>query len=315
MTVREYRKGDWAGVADLWRRNPSQEAPLLGFNPDAVGGVLRRTEGPGIRFVLGLMRLFGRPVFVALITDLGGQVVGTTLLNFTPEAAYVSGVVVDTSVRRQGHAKAMLRRGDELARRYHRSCVVLDVLSQNDPAVRLYAEWGYQPLRDQLWLVRTFRANAPLPEATGTARIRPYASGDGRRLAELDNARMPPEVRKILPRHRGDFQISGITNRVLQSEQRSWVLEVDGAPAGFLRATVSHIMQAANLSSPLFGPEVPEPAVRELLVSALRWIEAHGAPLVLTEVPEHEWRMRPLLESLGFVEEFRSHTLVHRLDA
>jgi len=315
MTVREYRKGDWVGVADLWRRNPLKEVPLLGLDPDAVSGVLRKTEGLGVRLVLGLARLFGRPIFVVFIVDLGGQVMGTTLLNFTPEAAYVSQVVVDTSVRRHGHAQAMLRACDGLCRKYHRAYAVLDVLSQNDPAIRLYERWGYQPLRDQVWLARMLGPEAPLPAPSGTTRIRPYTKNDGPRLAELDNALMPPEVRKILPRHRGDFHVPGAVLRDLRSDVKAWVAEVNGRPVGFLRSTVSRLMQAANLSSPLFGEDVPEPVARDLLLTALRWAESWKAPRVLTEVPEHQWRMRPLLDSLGFVERFRLHTLVHRLGA
>jgi len=315
VTIREYRKGDSAGVAELWRSNPSEEFPLLGLDPEGVGAVLRKTEGIGIRFLLGLARLVGRPIAIVLIVDVGGRVMGTTLLNFTPESAYVSGVVVDTSVRRQGHAQAMLRAADNLCRKYHRSSVALDVLVQNDPAIRLYDRWGYQQLRDQVWLARPLGPDAPLPAPSGTTRIRPFAKGDGTVLAELDNALMPPEVRQIMPRHTRDFQVSGIARSILKSETEAWVAEVNGRPAGFLRATVSQLMQAANLTSPLFGADASDLVARDLLLTALRWTEAHQAPRLLTEVPEHQWRRRPLLDSLGFVEHFRSHTLVHRLPA
>jgi GNAT superfamily N-acetyltransferase len=315
LTVREYRTGDWSGVTDLWRRNPSEEFPLLGLDPDAVGGVLHKTEGLGIRFVLGLARLFGRPIVVVLIVDVNGRAQGTTLLNFTPEAAYVSGVVVDTSVRRQGHAQEMLRTADGLCRKYHRPYLALDVLSQNDPAIRLYDRLGYQPLRDQVWLARSFGPDAPLPAPSGSTRIRPYTKRDGPALAELDNALMPPEVRKILPRHRRDFEVPGIARSILKSDVEAWVAEVDGRPVGFLRSTVSHLMQAANLSSPLFAGNASESVARDLLLTALRWTESQKAPRVLVEMPEHQWRRRPLLDSMGFVEHFRVRTLVHRLAA
>jgi ribosomal protein S18 acetylase RimI-like enzyme len=313
MTVREYRKGDWVGVVDLWRRNPMEEIPLLGMHPDALGSVLQKTEGLGLRFVVGLARLFGRPVFVILIVDLDGRVAGTTLVNFPRETVYVSGVVVDSSDRHQGHAQAMLRASDELARKYHRSYVTLDVLSQNAPALRLYDRWGYQPLRDQLWLARSFSLDAPLPPPSGATHIRPYTPRDGPILAELDNALMPSEVRKVLPRHARDFKRSGATRSVLQSDTRVWVAEIEGRPVGFLQSTISRIMDAANLSSPLFAADVPETVARDLLLTALRWTESQKPPRVLTQVPEHQWRMRPLLESLGFVEQFRTNTLVHRL--
>jgi ribosomal protein S18 acetylase RimI-like enzyme len=315
MTLREYRKGDWVGVVDLWRRNPTEEFPLLGMHPEAMGSVFRRLEGFGPRFVLGLARLFGRPVFIILVLDLDGRVAGTTLVNFPRETAYLSYVIVDSSLRRQGHAQSMLRAADELARKYHRTYVTLDVLSQNEPAVRLYERWGYQPLRDQLWLVRAFSPESPLPPPSGTTLIRPYQARDGPVLAELDNALMSPEVRRVLPRHVRDFRTAEMTGGVLQSDTRSWVTEIDGRPVGFLQSTVSRLMDAANLSSPLFGADVPDSVARDLFLTALRWTESQRAPRVLTQVSEHQWRRRPLLDSLGFVEHFRMHTLVHRLGA
>jgi ribosomal protein S18 acetylase RimI-like enzyme len=315
VTLREYRKGDWAGIADLWKRNPSDEYPLVGFSPDAVGQVLRKIEGVGLRFLLGLARLFGRPIFIVLIVDIDGRVRGTAVLNFTPETSYVSGVVVDSSLRHQGLAQTLMRACEELTRKYHRPCVTLDVLSQNAPANRLYEKGGYVPLRDQLWLVRPFSSDAPLPAPSRTTNIRPPRSGDGAELAELDNALMPPEVRKIVPRHRRDFRGGRGTRNILESESESWVLEFNGRPAGFLQATVSRAMEAANLSAPLFGADVPDPVGRDLLLTALSWIQSHKAPRVLTQIPEHEWGRRPLMESLGFVEHFRAHTMVHRLAA
>lgn len=315
MTLREYRKGDSAGVADLWRRNPSKEFPLLGLDPDAVGGVLRQTERLGIRFLVRLARWFGRPIFVMEIVDVDGRVMGTTMLNFTREAGYVSGVVVDSTLRRQGHGQEMLRACDVVCQRYRRSYVVLDVLSENAPALRLYDRWGYQRLRENFWLSRAVGPEAPLPPLSRTTRVRPFRRSDGARLAEIDNAQMPPAVRSIVPRHPAEFRVPAIARSILQSETESWVAEVDGLPAGFLRATVSHLMEAANLSSPLFRADVTPSVARDLLVTALRWIEGQRSPRVLTELPEHRAAVRPLLDSLGFVERFRVHTLVHRLAA
>ncbi|MCI4347058.1 MAG: GNAT family N-acetyltransferase [Thermoplasmata archaeon] len=316
MTIREYRKGESGGVAELWRRNPSKEFPLLGLNPDVVGDILRKTERPGIQFVIRLARLFRRPIFAMFVVDLDGQVMGTTLLNFTREAGYVFGVVVDSTVRRQGHAQGMLRACDVICQRYRRRFVVLDVLSANDPALRLYDRWGYQRLREQHWMSRAFvPGSAPLPPLSGTTRVRPFRRSDGTALAEADNALMPTEVRAVAPRHPSEFRVPAIAQGILESDTEAWVAEVDGRPVGFLRATRSHLMDAANLSSPLFRRDVAGSVMQDLLVTALRWIVEQNAPRVVTEVLDHQVRARPILDSLGFVEQFRVHTLVHRLAA
>lgn len=316
MTVREYRRGESNAVADLWQRNPSEEFPLLGLNPMVVGQVLRRTERPMIRFMVGLARFFGRPIFVMLVVDLEGRVMGTTLLSFPRESGYVSGVVVDSSVRRQGHARAMLRACDEMCRRYRRPYVVLDVLSQNAPAIQLYDRWGYQRLRDQYWMVRSFGPEAPpLPDLPGTTQIRPFQKSDGPPLADADNALMPAEVRRVVPRHPDDFRPPGVSQSLLESQTNSWVAEVDGEPVGFLAASVSRLMEAANLSSPVFRRDVSEAVMQDLLGTALGWVQDQKAPRVVTGVADHQLQARPVLEAVGFVPKFQIHTMVHRLAA
>lgn len=313
MTVREYRRGDWAGVAELWRDNPPEEIPLFGLSPDAIGTTLRRLEGWGARFVLGFSRILGRPIVVILIVELEGRVRGTTILNFTRESGYVSGVVVDASVRRQGHARAMLQVCDDLCRRFHRPYVVLDVLSVNAPAIRLYDRWGYEVLRDVYWLACEFAGRTPAPAPTGSARIRPFQPRDGRALADLENAQMPPSVRAVVLAHENQYRLPRATRRVLTSESAAWVVESNGRAAGYLRATVSRLMQAANLTSPLFARDLPDGSARDLLLTALQWIDARKAPRVVVSLPDHEEARRPLLESLGFIEKFRIHTMVRRL--
>jgi ribosomal protein S18 acetylase RimI-like enzyme len=316
VTVREYRKGESTGVADLWRANPTPGASLLGIDPDSVARVLRQTERPLVRFVVGLSRLVGRPIFVVLVVDLDGRVMGTTLLNFLPDAAYVNGVVVDSTVRHRGLAREMLAAAEALCRRYRRRFAVLDVTADNAPALRLYTQWGYRPLRDAHWMSRGLGPGAPpLPPLTGGATIRPLRSSDARSLADADNALMPPEVRSILRRTPSEFRTRAALRGMLESEVESWVVELGGRPAGMLRATVSGLMEAANLSSPVFRGDVPESAMRDLLGTALRWLEGRKAPRVVTEIAEHQHRARPVLDALGFQEEFLLHTLVHDLPA
>lgn len=315
MTVREYRRGDWAGIADLWRRNPSDEYPLVGLHPEAVGRVLQRMERPGIRLVLRLARWVGRPVVVILVDEVADRIVGTTLLNFTPGCMYVSGVVVDQAFRRQGRARAMLGSGEQFGRRFRRPNVVLDVFAQNAPALGLYQGAGFGRLREVQWMTREFGPGQPVPPPSGVAHLRPFASADGRRLADIDNRRMSPDVRAVLPRTPREFRAGAGATRVLESESEAWVLEVDGQPAGYLRATVSRLMAAANLSSPLFDETAPGPAIRDTILTALRWAEQRHAARAITWLPDHQADRAPVLTELGFSEHFHNLTLLHRLAA
>ncbi len=315
MTVREYRRGDWVGVADLWRRNPTDEFPVVGLRPEAVGRVVQRMEGAGIRLVLRLARWVGRPVVVILVDEVEGRIVATTVLNFVPGGMYVSGVVVDEAFRRQGRARAMLEIGERFGRRYRRPNVVLDVLAQNAPAIALYEHAGFGRLREVRWMIREFGAGRPLPTPSGAAHLRPFRPADGRRLAEIDNRRMSPAVRAVLPRTAREFRVGTGAAHVLESDSQAWVLEVDGQPAGYLRATVSRLMAAANLSSPLFADSAPMPAVRDAILTALRWVEQRNAARAITWLPDHQDDRLPVLTELGFSEQFHDITMLHRLTA
>jgi ribosomal protein S18 acetylase RimI-like enzyme len=312
MSLREYQRGDYLGVADLWERNPSDEAPLLGLNSTAVGEMLHKGEGLGFRFILGMARSLRRPIIVVLIVDTDGKVSGTTMLTFTPQAGYVSGVVVDSTVRRQGHAQAMLRTCDTLCERYHRPYVVLDVLSQNDPALKLYTRLGYQPLRESFWFSRSLGPDEILPQPSGRTRVRPFRRNDGPRLAELDNAQMSADVRGIVPRRPKDYQLDPLLQSVMRSESEAWVIEAEGRPVGFARATVSPTFAAAQLI-PLLLPVQDQEASRDLLLTALGWIHARKAPRVVTDLPQHRIGSRSILESAAFVESFHLRTLVRKL--
>lgn len=309
MIVREYRKGDADGIADLWRRNPSEEFPLLGLNPDRVADLLRKFEGLGIRLITGIARLVGRPLIIVLVVDLDGKVCGSTMLSFSRESGYVSGVCVDSAVRRGGYARAMLRTCDTLAQRYHRPYVALEVLSQNVPAIRLYESLGYQTIRDSSWFSCDVGPHAPPAVSPGTTNIRVFRKRDAKPLAELENRQMPERIRTIAPRHPGDFRVPSLQRSMMKAETEAWVVEVDGHAVAFARATVVPIIGAANMSPLLLSDQLSEAAGRDLMATALRWVQGKKAPRVVTFLPDHQAGGRPILEGMGFVEKFVVHTM------
>ena len=313
MTLREYQRGDYRGVAELWKRNPSDEGPLLGLDPDAVGEMLHKGERLGFRFLLGMARVLGRPIIVVLVVDVDGKVSGTTMLTFTPKAGYVSGVVVDSNIRRQGHAQAMMRTCDTLCQRYHRPYVVLDVFSQNEPALNLYSRMGYQLLREGFWFSRSLAPDELIPRPSDNTRVRPFRRSDGPQLAELDNSQMSPEVRGIIPRRSRDYQVDPLLQSVMKSESEAWVVEAEGRPAGFARVTMSATFAATQLTPTLFPTKDREEVSRDLLLTALQWIRDRKAPRVVTDLPQHRILSRSVLESNGFVESQGLRTLVRKL--
>jgi ribosomal protein S18 acetylase RimI-like enzyme len=306
------RPGDGPKIAELWRRNPTEEMPIIGLDPSAVGRVIERVERLGPRIVIGLLRWLGWPIFRFFVVEEDGRLVGTTLLTFGSRSGYVGGVVVDAAYRRRGFARRMLAACDESSLEARRRFVVLDVLERNDAARALYASWGYRPLRTMRLMLRE---NSPLsgPLPGSEPEIREFTRTDARRLAALANALTPPAVREVLPTTPGQFRVSPLLSSLFDSDTRAWVVTRAGVALGFVRATAGSAAIASHLTAPLLSDDLSESAAEALVATALNWLARRGAGRIVVEVPESSDRGARLLSRIGFTEVLRLHTLVRAL--
>ncbi len=287
--------------------------PLVGMNAESVARILHRLERPGIRFLLGFLRWIRRPIVRLFVVDAGGLPVATAVLTFVARAGYVSAVVVDAPHRRKGFAHQMLSACERATQSAGRRYAVLDVLEGNAPARALYEKLGYRWLRDQQILTRDLDPSAEPAHPSPRDTVRSFKRGDARKLAEAVNRMLPPEVARVLPAVPSQFHIARFVTDALESETAAWVAPPSGAPQGFLRATVGRLMRAGNLTAPVLADELPEPFARDLLRTAIAWLEARRAPRVISEVPVYATRSLTLLRDEGFQEAFRIRTLVHPL--
>ncbi len=315
MVVRQYRPGDSARVQDLWERNPSAEFPLMGLNPGQVGNILRRTERWNIRFILALASAVRRPLFKFLISEEGGSVIGTTMMSFPTKVAYIGGVAVDAAVRRRGHAQELLKECERLGRRYGRRYLVLDVLAENEPAVRLYERLGYKSIRIIRWMSRDLSHAINVPTPGPNYSVQAFEAKMAKRLAQLANADIPASYRLMVSVRPQDVQPSGLSQRIGGGESSTWVLEREHETVGFVRAAVSPAVAAAQVGPlALAGPPDTE-AWAGLIRTALSWCAARQAPRAIVSLPEHLDKVLPVLQSEGFTESFRVHTMALDLGA
>lgn len=310
MSLREYRRGDGAAIALLWERNPTAEMPMLGFDPERVREVFDGLDRPIVRLVLWFLEVTRREVIRAVIAEEDGRVVGTTLVSFTPEAAYVSAVVVEAAYRRRGIARAMLAAADAAARKRHRAYQVLEVAATSDGARRLYESVGYRARRVQRFLVRPMGPAAPVPPPGPSPDLRPFRAEDGKALAAHANAALPPELRGVVPTHPGDFRAGSRLAGALRAESAAWVAPARGPPLGFVRATRSGAVEAGHLTAPLVADGLSDPAARDLLGTALGWLQRRGASRAVTEIPETWTRSLALARGLGFQDRLELLTMV-----
>lgn len=309
VILRQYRPGDSAGVEDLWQRNPSAEFGLMGLNPGQVRSLLARTERWGIRFVLAVARVLRRPLFDFLILDEGDKVVGTTMVSFAPHSGYISGVTVDAAFRRKGHAQELLRTCEEIARKYRRRYLVLDVLSENEAAIRLYEKLGYRTLRGIRWMARdlTQPLRAAVPGQSFT--ILPFRPAMRKPLVRLANDGIPSNYRSLVSVRPQDLQPSGLARRIGKADSSAWVVQRNHEIVGFARATVSPVIQAAQIGPLIFAGEAETEAWTGLIDTALAWCVSRQVPRVLLSLPEHLDKALPVLQAEGFAEVFHVNTM------
>lgn len=315
MFLRPYRPGDAAGVEQLWERNPSAEFPVLGLDPREVRNILRRTEKWNIRFLLALASAVGRPLFRLLITEEEGRVVGTAMITFPPNVGYISGLTVDAAFRRKGYALALLKECERLGRQFRRACLTLDVLTENWPAIRLYEKLGYRTFRDVRWMTRDLSVPVGSLPSDLSYTIQAFRPATARRLSELANNEVPPSHRPMVSVRSQDLRLSRLGQRIGRNESASWVVERERRIVGFAKATISPAVQAAQIEPlVLIGPLDTE-AWTGLINTALSWCVARKSPRAILSLPEHLDKALPVLQSEGFTEGLRLHTMALDLGA
>jgi len=297
------------------RRNPSEEFPLLGLNPDQVEGILQRLQRWPVRLILGLSAALRRPLLKIYVLGEGARILGVAMVSFGPEVAQIGGLTVDASIRRRGFAQVLMNACERTGRHYRRSHLVLDVLSSNTPAIRLYEKLGYRTIRQVRWMVR----DPTTPTGGWTTdprdRLRPFRRADAPKLVEIASAAMPASVRALVRPRARDLRGASLSRRAGRVEAASWVLERQGEIIGYVKVVVSPAVEAAQFD-PLFLTVPPAPeACRSLVGAALAWCAERQVPRAILALPDHLDELRPALEQVGFTENFRLQTMALNLSA
>jgi ribosomal protein S18 acetylase RimI-like enzyme len=305
--IRDLRKADAPRVLEFLKTQFPEEEALMGTRPEGFQKIIQRVFRWDTRFVMRLIRLFGRPAFRFFVVEEDGRIVATTLLSFPERAGWVSMVVVDPAYRRRGHAQALLERARETTQATGRRYIALDVLAQNAPARALYERLGYQPLRETSYMVRTAGTAATGPSSA--ASVRPFRDSDAPAVAAIARRVAPPAVQEVHPIRDSAYGRSGFVNRILENRTAAWVVDRGRGPEAYLRAVASPVTFAGHCSEPIVGEDVPATDVAALVWTAVDWCAANGAPQVVSQVPVVNVRGRTALQGGGFHDALTLWTL------
>jgi ribosomal protein S18 acetylase RimI-like enzyme len=309
--IRDVRRSDAPELLRFMRDYFPQEQAILGFRPEGFYAVVSRVFRWDLRLLLGLLRLFGRQLFRFLVVDEGGHVVATTLVTYPARAGYVSSVAVDPAFRRRGFARALLEEARKSTKKAGRRYIALDVLSDNTPARTLYDALGYQPLRENrfmVWEGGPTGASAPL------AGLRPFQKRDAKALVAIGQRSMRTEVTEVLPLSENQFRQSGAVDRALNSASSQWVLDRGHGPEAYIDASTSPAMDAAHVSPPVLAESVDPATAIALVRTAVAWCSGRGARRIVCQVPLEYARPKAALEGGGFHEALSLWTLYRTVD-
>jgi ribosomal protein S18 acetylase RimI-like enzyme len=309
VKIREVRAADAPRILEFIQKYFPEEEALMGTRPEGFRRMVHRIFRWDTRFLLGLLRLFGRPVFNYFVIEEDGQLVASTMLTYEGPSGYISMVVVDPAHRRHGFAQQLLERARATSERRGKQFVALDVLAHNAPAIALYERLGYRRLRSSGFMVLdSTDALVQRPEPISPS-IRPFRPSDADALVRIVRAANPAEVEKVLPTRPGELRGSSLIDRVLEADVAGWVIDRGNGPEGWIRASVSQMSEAANVSRPIVAPTV-EPALAVALVrTAGSWCAARRPGRVLSMITEENRLGRAALEGAGFHEALAAYTL------
>jgi len=260
-----------------------------------------------IWFLLGLTRLFGRPIVDTLVATTGNDIQGTGTILWFPKSAYVAGVATKPEWRGRGVASAILGRLEALARRRRREWMLLDVESGNEPAVRVYQKSGYRVTDTFTWLASTGLPPARPVTADGARRV---GASEWPELTALLDASRPADYRAAFPARKRVLHHNEVMVHGGRTESATWWRRTDAGAAVVVRA---YFVPGARMGAFFPMSTLPEPRAEEfsgILAAAVDWVRSRNPQRCLAVAPEPRGGIAASLEQLGFTGGISSAVMV-----
>jgi ribosomal protein S18 acetylase RimI-like enzyme len=141
MIIREYHKGDFNAIMNLW----------------CATGMGSRNRGDDEATVERSIEMGGR-MLVICNDDPEGSIIGTSWLTFDGRRLHLHHFGIDPAFQRQGHAKELLRESLRYVKEKGYQ-VKLEVHRSNTVAVELYRKAGFEFLGDyDVYIIRDIQS-------------------------------------------------------------------------------------------------------------------------------------------------------------
>lgn len=300
VTIRRLTVDDRERYIALVMESFGEELTLSQLSPETVKSQVNSVLRISRPVVSPVLRLTG---FVAevWVAEAEGKLAGCYSIHGR-RPLVISTVATAALARGRGVGRKLMEHALERVRQLKRKTVVLEVLADNEPAVRLYRSLGMRVYDER----RTFttplpytRAADPLPERLA---LMPVQQAHLDRWLEVLATSVPSEALQFEQLYRSDYMSRPIMrwmdehNPVYQTTRRSVML--DGRLAGFLCVRASERAPVVEVLPPLLLSSARQ-NLAPILTEALRYASESGLRMCRVYAEQCMIEAPPAADSLG----------------
>jgi len=144
FTIRDYRKGDYQGIMDLW----------------IVTDLGRPERGDNEKIIEESIKMEGS--LKVMVDKLSGKIIGTSWMTFDGRRIHLHHFGISPDYQGKGLAKPLLKESLKFVKKKGYQ-VKIEVHRDNQKAIRLYEKAGFEYLGDyDVYIIRNLRPPAPL---------------------------------------------------------------------------------------------------------------------------------------------------------
>ncbi|MDQ3327617.1 MAG: GNAT family N-acetyltransferase [Chloroflexota bacterium] len=277
FTVRRIERADTEQLTALVVESFADEISLANLGAKAVQNQIRSAVAASRPPAALLLQLAGLTFEFWVAVD-GSRVLGCYALHGR-SLVTLANLAVRPGMRGQGIGSALMEHAMERANGLGRSGMLLEVLADNEPAVRLYRSAGFQVYdcrRSYLARLTASRLDAPL---NSRVHLVPITRGHVQSWSAVLRASVPPEALILAHTYRSEYVSNAIGRwfgeRLTLTPVFRRAIMIDGTVGGFMTMRVPRWRSVTDLHVPLYSSAAAS-ELADIIRLATREAAAHS---------------------------------------
>lgn len=305
VLIRDFCKSDLERVLELARLCFAREFEFMGLNVEHLKERIEHFFGFTGRLMLLLLRVFRKEPFRFFVADIGGNVVGTTMISRDGKVGYISTVMVHPSYRGRGIAKKLLRTAISYIRQRGMKRAVLHVDSINKPAKNLYAKLGFEEFEKMVYMVGDVNTVSSKQEFMDAVHIRNFQKKDIDQVYELAKSCEDSEHLKVFGFEKKDLKGSFLARLFNVSNEIKITATCRNKVIGYINIVYTTATGTGQISHIYVHPEMRSMGIEELLIRAgMDTARKFGVEKVLAMVSLRRKELISAMKRCRFEEKF-----------